>query len=1080
MNSESLDQVVKSLRKRISALENHYKNFVKYCIEMIKCHRLMVDSELKNDPNTPRELLFQISQHGEALENRVKLASDSIPLPPPFKISNLETFKSEFRLLLSHDLTTMEQFSIIFSNFESFIRENYITKDEIRRGSRKRTDSPGKRLEILQIKEKKFEEIEKLVLKVSELNIQLVKKEEKIQRVYGQLEKIQKMQANSMKNIEEHCFSLNQSKILNFSDSLGHRSLLTPDMHSSSSMKAEDSFDSKYFYSVICKKLVGLAEIIKKFTQQAWFFHGSKGQSPEFDLVLQNFRMDTEEIEKVIEDIVTPRFKEDLSDRGKESTELLSLIKKLKAENFNLSEELKSKDQKILAFANKNSAMGGEIKSLKVKLQGFILNINDLQLKNYEITKENSNLLEKIKVFEDKNNFLSVQRVNSGITEKSAEVFSVMIERNYEIVHCGELSVRNVYRNENLIRELRKMLKAKEKECLDKENLIKDMQKEVIAEQSAMKPEFLAIKNKFSPQDNYNLNKKLSQVLIEKANIEEKFQESESLSRKLALENDQLATKLPKIESELKNLQILKQNLKLACNITLVSQFEIHSSSNSSIKSLKKSLKLAEQKYQNELSQSKSHQDSLTSKISELILEAQKLQTQLKASEQEQENQKKNFIELNRKSLLKENQIELLNIDKERLSCLLEENKKNFHFRLLKIKAFCENQISEVKIQIGDLFKSIENSVSQKLVNYSKSSKKIQNSFMKLKLLYQNSISANKFLTMRIEDKENSINTLTNSLKLAESTIQSYGTEKRDIEKESLLARISALNDEISLLSSQKKSENFSKKNQENNISEVNQNLQNKIQSLVSECGKLEEKLRLANESSIKDKELYSKNLDSMAKQLAGASYTIEELKSKLKFQENWKNEKYEIVKCVSFSKVNWFLIHLIDDNLYFWTDQRVKTELKDEFEELKLKYAKIKNYCYRIREEYKKLKRRFDILKKNWEADKGCWQDKEEVLEITSPFVSPRDLEIHQICDGLRSARSCGTEFEEDTFGELSSKIIKEGNSIFNASSFEDLNEDTDKLNQLLEKMNSELQIKNELIKNYEKTINELKISRD
>ena len=329
---------------------------------------------------------------------------------------------------------------------------------------------------------------------------------------------------------------------------------------------------------------------------------------------------------------------------------------------------------------------------------------------------------------------------------------------------------------------------------------------------------------------------------------------------------------------------------------------------------------------------------------------------------------------------------------------------------------------------------------------------------------------------MRIEDKENSINTLINSLKLAESTIQSYTSGKRDNEKESLLARISALNDEISLLASQA---NSSEKSKESIGSQANKDLVNQVQTLENNCAKLEEKLKQAKESSAKDKELYSKNLDSMAKQLAGASYTIEELRLKLKFRENWKNEKYEIVKSVSYLKVNWSLIHLIEDNLYFWTDQLSQSEHRDEFEELKQKYARIKNYCYRIREEYKRLKRKLDILKKNWEADKGCWQDKEEVLELTSPFVSPRDFDIHQICDGLRSARSCGTEFEEDTFGELSSKIIKEGNSIFNASSFEDLNEDTDKQNQLLDKMSSELQTKNELIKNYEKTISELKFSK-
>lgn len=1076
MNAESLDNVIKSLKKRIFALEDQYKGFVKYCIEMIKHHRLIIDSELKNDPNTPRELLFQISQHGETLENRVRMASDSLHIPSSNKLKNLESFKSEFYLLLNHDPYKIEQFSILFSSLEQFIRENFIKKDESRKFDLKKPINTQKNLQ----------ESENLESKIDELQNELLEKDKKLKVVYEQLEKIKKLQAINTKNINEHCISLNQSKVVNTSCSRGYESVLTPDLNSNNSLRTEESFDSKYFYNVVCKKLVNLAGIVRKFTQRAWIYDGSKGQNPDFDLVLENFRMDTEEIEKVIEDIITPRFKEDLTERSKDS-EIPSQLKRLKTENSNLISELKARDLKILALDNKKSSLVLEIKSLKQKLKDYIGQIDELQLKNYEILKENSNFKEKINDFEGKKKFLSVQRLNSDLLEKSAEVCSVVIERNMEIVLCSEVFVKNVYRNENLIREIRKMLKDKEKECIDKELQIKELQKCSNFESKPIKPELLSIKNKFSYEENYNLNKKLSSVLVEKTKIEENLQKSENFCQQLTTENDQLKLNLVQIELELSKLNSIILKKKNSCMTALNSQISVRPKPSETL--LKSALKAKKEKYLSRLQQSQSQHDQLKSDLQRLQTLLTQTQEHLKTALSQNEN---SLDEFNKKILNYERQSSLLIGEKTVLAGQLEENKKKFEefkerllislqLTLKAVKESCEKNIEEVNSHTLALFKTIESKVMQKLLNMTKCIKKIQGSAMKLRILYQNSLSNTKFLTMRIEDKENSLLTLNSSLKLAESTILSYMAEKKDFEreKELLSSRISALNSEISIFKSQKP-EKISDKSMENDYIQVNQVLQSQVQLLNNECKKLEAQLKESKTASIKEKENFEKKMDSLAKQLANSNIRIEELKSNLKIDENWKNKEYEVVKCVKYCDTTWLLIHVADENLVFWTDQQIQSDVRDEFEELKVKYEKIKNYCFRIREEYKKLKRKVDVYKKNYEADRGCWDNKEDVSEFISPFVSPRDADIHQIFEGLRSARSLGTEFEDDTLGELSSKIVKEGNSIFNASSFDDLNEDTDKMNQLLDKMNAELQMKNELIKNYENTISELKLLKE
>ena len=100
---------------------------------MIKNHRLIIDSELKNDPNTPRELLTQITLHGETLEKNVKLASNSLDLSPKCTIPTFDSYKSEFLFILSTPLQEPEKTERITSlliNLETYFNMKYTKKAE--------------------------------------------------------------------------------------------------------------------------------------------------------------------------------------------------------------------------------------------------------------------------------------------------------------------------------------------------------------------------------------------------------------------------------------------------------------------------------------------------------------------------------------------------------------------------------------------------------------------------------------------------------------------------------------------------------------------------------------------------------------------------------------------------------------------------------------------------------------------------------------------------------------------------------------------------------------------------------------
>ena len=1193
MNPDTLLQVVNNLKIRISSLEDQYRGFVKYCIDMIKNHRLLIDCELKNDPNTPRELLKQITLHGEHLENSVKLASSSITLQNPTKISVFETFKYEILFLIkepSSDSHKSSRIETLISNLENFISSNYTQKQESPFESFFKGKTQNTKLNKLQNEE--ITRLNSTILtqnqKISNLERALKAKDEKFQQVYRKLDKIQRQQAINTKNINSHCSSFQYNRILS-PDLKGYDSMMTHDMNLSSQSfaKPEESFESKSFYIVVKRKLLILSEIVKKFVGQVCVLDQIIGQNPEFDSFLHTFRADTEEIGKVIEDIVTPRFREEALDRRREVNHCLTKIRKLKDEKENLKREGKMKDLKIEQMKSLNENLSCELKVVKGKLVANVKVIDTLQFKVQEIGLENKRIVDQmaLHVSKENENFLKVNRFSSVISEKSAENYSVRIEKNLEITTCCNISIKNVYKNENLIRELRKMLKLKEKECLDKDSLISSFEKDPKKSSNFLdidkneKPEFTSIKNKFSYEENSALSKKLSIALMEKAKIEEKFQDNERFVARLQEKNKFLSSEIEILKLRIVENKGNKGKNDKGVELVTVNCFKFHILPNREVvgevveklardKNLKLVDEVREISLELNLALGRAQRAERELKENEAVVGI--LNGKLEIYEKENEKLSKLLKTFQENSPTQQTIINSLHKEKNSLSLKLEQLTSSLHSSETKIKFLTQftnsnkNQIeTSFNIHQTSIEKQIRKLEYQEKLQSSKLSrllKLVQSLSIKFQISRQSQSSEIKSLTMRIQDKENSILTLTQSLKLAESTILNQNIKILDLEKEkdsllatrtSLLTQLAILNEQlkqkpetscnkpdpisssiekfseiiknsetskkslkitikqneilinslksqinslksdlqqlhnshqtltqekdsnlkqieslqIKIRSLEAKIQTFASKSTEDEAGQIKSVLQSQIIILDSDYKKLEEKLKTTENSKNKEIEKLNKNLENLAKQLASSNMKNEELKSKI-IEEDWKNKDFIIVKSCKFQDKTWFLVELTSDGKLMWTDQNLGTGVKSEEEEIKAKYIKVKNYCFKLRQEFKRLNKKIQVWRKETEFEKEFNENQvnQNLFDLTSPFISPRDPELQQIYDGLKSARSNGTGFDEDTFGELSSIILNEGNSIFNASSIEEINEDADKINFYIEKMNGDLQVKNEV----------------
>ena len=69
-------------------------------------HRIKIESELKSDPNTPRDLLNLVYKHGESLEKKILIAS-TLNSTININEKNLERYKSQ-RIIECNDRKSVE------------------------------------------------------------------------------------------------------------------------------------------------------------------------------------------------------------------------------------------------------------------------------------------------------------------------------------------------------------------------------------------------------------------------------------------------------------------------------------------------------------------------------------------------------------------------------------------------------------------------------------------------------------------------------------------------------------------------------------------------------------------------------------------------------------------------------------------------------------------------------------------------------------------------------------------------------------------------------------------------------------
>lgn len=295
-----------------------------------------------------------------------------------------------------------------------------------------------------------------------------------------------------------------------------------------------------------------------------------------------------------------------------------------------------------------------------------------------------------------------------------------------------------------------------------------------------------------------------------------------------------------------------------------------------------------------------------------------------------------------------------------------------------------------------------------------------------------------------------------------------------------------------------KSEENFEKSlddrmndlNMSEDIRQIRSTYKTQIAFFDEQCKKFEKQEKELQEIFCKERTSLNKQLDSYAKKLVGSNALIEKLRQEL---ENAKHEdqqdltEYIPLKVVSFENKIWYLIKHKQNDKFLWTDKDIKNDLRDEYQDLMLACKSLEIVNAKLSEEVNKCRITLSLI-----LQFSKKEDIQEILKILigekvdenkssgpSPIISPRDGIVEQFLDELKSVRAHVEEYESDTFSDLTSKVIRDGVSIFNASSYEESavnQEELTKLSIELEKATKELNSKQELIRQYEEKIIELK----
>ena len=424
-------QATNELKGRIVRLEMQYKTFVNYCIEMIQFHRSIIQSELKNEPNTPRDLLNSIILHSENLEKSVKLASNSVKLSNDRQEdTGLKSFKEKIqRIFSSKDSEIKRQRKVdrVFERLESYVSISYIKKNfetKVNRRAGSLVERTGSEIEKLGLGHEHGGDCERIIWdlrdKVKGQEKLLEEKEEKVQVVIRQLEKIRSLQAASLKSFKSQYNSHRNS--LEVSPEPYRISALSPNIVSYSKFKSKSEVTESQW-----NKIQIIKDNIKNIANQA----SKLNKNSFFELNLEKLQFFIKETEKNLKDIASPCFNS-----------------KEKPEKNDKNGELNKKIQGLMANIETQST---EIKNLHGIILGFKRNVNILEKERNELKNE----------------------VNSNKTTLNAFTVNSLPEKKLEIIKGNSLTIQHTCKNEKLIKALRKQLKKVEKEYIDIKNEFK-------------------------------------------------------------------------------------------------------------------------------------------------------------------------------------------------------------------------------------------------------------------------------------------------------------------------------------------------------------------------------------------------------------------------------------------------------------------------------------------------------------------------------------------------------------------------------------------------------------------------------
>ncbi|CAG9328579.1 unnamed protein product [Blepharisma stoltei] len=600
----SINEVVSNLQARIVALQNQYLNFVSFCVEMIKNHRLNVDHTLRLEPNTPRNLFDILAREGELLEQSLKAAGnmntkmfEGKEFQKAFEQAQTDVLK-----ILTEDMPKSYQKAYIHGIFNSLadicISQNRTRSfDSDLRQNLKESENKISQLmaELREVKEESRkkdihvelmqEEIEKsnqtvkvYQTKISELSAKLMSKEDEIKllmentekreeedfgKSLNRLRKFRSPDGLDYRKTFSDTYEFQQDSIKNNEDLKRENSLLKErllkvtkerDKYKNSN-KSKEFDDYKIFYENLAEKLSELSIAIDKFIENSRYLYDPSAQAQ-----ITSFSNEYSEIMKKIIEIIRSKTKH----KPRSSSP---------SKNKEIQLKIPNSQQGFESECTPTKDFGDLENEHKLIVERFMFEIKQLTDKNNILTRENENLKNKRNASQSKqreeNLFTESQNSfdkNRAKRDFKAKEMTVLFEKEEEIKRLkaviqyfeyknkkpelriqseGKIKIDQPYRTQNVLEHIRKQLNDKEKEnliLLDDINQARGQVRELEEMQNFKEKSFATIKENYEKM--LSLNENAGKVASNYATT--------------------MADLTDKLENEKKNTLELKQIIELA------------------------------------------------------------------------------------------------------------------------------------------------------------------------------------------------------------------------------------------------------------------------------------------------------------------------------------------------------------------------------------------------------------------------------------------------------------------------------------------------------------------------------------